>query len=161
MKTLRSKSRSAPARTGAATSGSGWCSNAGRKGRAVWLGSATFDRSVGFNRDNGQITHHIAPDIDAERDLLTADLANAKVVEALYEVTGIGPTINGRNGEGDAYYTDGEVKISRLVEGCNARSEAVAELDNPLMVTAKNVTWKAIAKILRSLSTTPDSKSDS
>jgi hypothetical protein len=133
----------------------------GQEGRAVWLGSATFDRSVGFNRDNGQITHHIAPDIDAERDLLTADLAKAKVVEALYEVTGIGPTVNGRNGEGDPYYTDGEVKISRLVEGCNARAEIVAELSNPLMVTAKNLTWKSIATMLRTLSATPEPKSDS
>ena len=132
----------------------------GQEGRAVWLGSATFDRSVGFNRDNGQVTHHIAPDIDAERDLLTADLAKAKVVDALYEVTGIGPTINGRNGEGDAYYTDGEIKISRLVEGCNARTETVAELGNPLMVSIKNVTWKRIAKVLQSLSTAPDPKGD-
>ncbi len=133
----------------------------GQEGRAVWLGAATFDRGVGFSRDDGQITHHIAPDIDAERDQLTGDLRNAKVVEALYEVTGIGPTINGHNGEGDAYYTDGEIKISRLVEGCNNRTGTLAELDNPTLVTAKNLTWKAIAKILRVLSATPDSKSES
>jgi hypothetical protein len=33
----------------------------GQEGRAVWLGAATFDRGVGFSRDDGQITHHIAP----------------------------------------------------------------------------------------------------
>src|ERR1035441_9123084 len=48
------------------------------------------------------------------------DLKTAKVVEAIYEVSGIGPTLIGRNGEGDQYYTDGEVKISRLVAGCNS-----------------------------------------
>jgi LssY C-terminus len=45
-------------------------------------GSATFDRGVGLSRYTGQVTHHIAPDIDAERDALTDDLKKAKVVEA-------------------------------------------------------------------------------
>ena len=81
-------------------------------------GAVTYDRGVGFSHTDAQITHHIAPDIDAERDLLTADLEGAKVVVSTYEVSGIGPTLNGRNGGGDSYYTDGEIKFSVLVEGC-------------------------------------------
>jgi hypothetical protein len=122
----------------------------GEEGRPVWLGAATFDRRVGFSRYTGQVTHHIAPDIDAERDALTSDLKAAKVVEAIYEVTGVGPTLLGRNGEGDPYYTDGEVEISRLVAGCNAKAAAVAELDNPPIVDLKNVAWKSVAGLLRS-----------
>jgi len=38
--------------------------------RPVWIGAATFDRGVGLSHTTGQITHHIAPDIDAERDTL-------------------------------------------------------------------------------------------
>jgi len=120
----------------------------GQEGRPVWLGSVTFDRDVGLSRYTGQVTHHIGPDIDAERDGLTNDLKTAKVVEAIYEVSGVGPTLVGRNGEGDRYYTDGEVEISRLVVGCNARTETVVELDNPPMVDLKNKTWKAISGIL-------------
>ena len=78
----------------------------------MWLGSVTFDRDVGFSRYTGQITHHIAPDIDAERNGLTNDLRMAKVVEAIYEVTGVGPTLLAWNGGGDRYYTDGEIKIA-------------------------------------------------
>jgi LssY C-terminus len=100
----------------------------GQEGRAVWLGSATFDRGVGISHDDGRITHHIGPDIDADRDLLTDDLKTAKVVTTIYEITGIGPTLNGRNGEGDPYYTDGEVEISVLVEGCNQRAASVSVL---------------------------------
>ncbi len=120
----------------------------GEEGRPVWLGSATFDRGVGLSRDTGQVTHHIAPDIDAERDRLTDDLETAKVVEAIYEVSGIGPTLAGRNGEGDRYYTDGEIKISRLVAGCNMKAASTVELDNPPLVNMKNVAWKAIAGML-------------
>ena len=47
----------------------------GADGRPVFLGSATFDRGVGMSHYTGEITHHIAPDIDAERDLLIGDLA--------------------------------------------------------------------------------------
>jgi hypothetical protein len=120
----------------------------GEEGRAVWLGAVTFDRGVGLSHDDARITHHIAPNIDAERDLLTADLRAAKVIKTIYEITGIGPTLNGRNGGGDTYYTDGEIKISVLVEGCNGRSATVAELANPTIVDWKNRAWAGIEKLL-------------
>src|ERR1700709_152978 len=53
----------------------------GEDGRPVWLGSITFDRGVGLSHDTGQVTHHIAPDIDAERDLLMRDLRAAGMVQ--------------------------------------------------------------------------------
>lgn len=123
----------------------------GQEGRPVWLGSVTFDRGVGLSRDTGQVTHHIAPNIDAARDGLTDDLKAAKVIEAIYEVSGIGPTLNGRNGEGDRYYTDGEIKISRLVSGCNVKVESTMELNNPPLVDMKNIAWKSIANMVQSI----------
>jgi len=122
---------------------------AGQEGRPVWLGSATFDQDVGLSRYTGQVTHHIAADVDAERDNLTNDLRRAKVVEAVYEVTGVGPTLFGRNGEGDPYYTDGEIEISRLVSGCNRRVKTALELTNPPIVDLKNQAWKTIAGLLK------------
>jgi len=123
----------------------------GDEGRPVWLGAVTFDRSVGFSHDNAQITHHIAPDIDAERALLTADLGDAKVVTDTYEVSGIGPTINGRNGGGDRYFTDGEIEMSVLVDGCGDRAATATELPNPPLVQAKNHIWSAVAKAVHPL----------
>ena len=130
----------------------------GEEGRPVWLGSVTFDRGVGLSRDTAQVTHHIAPDIDAERDGLTGDLKAVKIVEAIYEVSGVGPTLNGRNGEGDRYYTDGEIEISRLVVGCNAKVETTIELSNPPLVKIKNMAWKAIANMLQPSETVPSPK---
>jgi hypothetical protein len=130
----------------------------GEEGRAVWLGAVTFDRGVGLSHDDARITHHIAPDIDAERDLLTDDLKAAKVLTTIYEITGIGPTLDGRNGEGDPYYTDGEIKISVLVEGCNQRAATVTELVNPPIVDWKNRAWAVVEKLL--LPSTPAAKRD-
>ena len=120
----------------------------GEEGRAVWLGAITFDRGVGISHDDGRITHHIAPDVDSERDLLTDDLEAAKVVTTIYEVTGTGPILNGRNGEGDPYFTDGEIKISVLVEGCNQHSATVSQLANPPLIDLKNDVWSVAARLL-------------
>ena len=122
----------------------------GEEGRSVWLGAATFDRGVGFNRFTGQVTHHIAADIDAERDFLIEALMDAKVVEAVYEVTGIGPTLDGVNGGGDPYHTDGEIKISRLVEGCGKRIDKAVELTNPPVIDLKNAIWQNAVEALLS-----------
>jgi LssY C-terminus len=124
-------------------------SESGEEGRPVWLGSVTFDRSVGFSHRDAKITHHIAPDIDAERDLLSDDLKDAKVVESTYEVGGIGPTINARNGGGDRYYSDGEIKFSVLIDSCSERTATTMELANPPLVEARNRVWSAMAKAIR------------
>jgi len=121
----------------------------GEEGRPVWLGSATRDMGVELSHDTGQVTHRIAPDIDAERALLTSDL---KSVEATYEVTGRGPVLNGRNGGGDRYQTDGEIEISRLAEGCGSRVASAVRLDNPVAVKIKNRAWRAIVRTLRTFS---------
>lgn len=86
----------------------------GEDGRPLWLGAASFDRAIGLSRDTGEITHHIAADIDAERDRLIADLDAAGALLSKQMITGIGATDDGRNGEGDRYTTDGMAAIAVL-----------------------------------------------
>jgi LssY C-terminus len=121
----------------------------GEEKRPVWLGAATFDRSVGVSRYTGAITHHIGADIDAERKLLAADLEAARMVDAKYQVTGVGPTVAGRNGGGDLYYTDGEVWILRLVEGCRKRTGPATIIPSPPATEIKDQIWQAVADTLR------------
>jgi hypothetical protein len=83
-------------------------------GRPLWIGDATFDRSAGISHLTGQITHHIAPDIDAERDQLMADLVAAGHLADRYRWPGIGATLDGRNAAGDHYYTDGVIEVGIL-----------------------------------------------
>lgn len=118
--------------------------------RPVWIGAATFDKSVGFSHYTGAITHHIAADIDAERNLVETDLQSAGLVEARYQVMGIGPTLLGRNGEDDPYFTDGEVWILRLVEDCAKRAAPPDILPNPPVAAFKDAIWKNVADLYRS-----------
>ena len=121
----------------------------GEEKRPVWLGADTFDRSVGVSHYTGAITHHIGADIDTERKLFAADLDTAGMVEARYQVTGIGPTMTGRNGGGDPYYTDGEVWIERLVEGCQRRTAPAEVMPSPPATEIKDQIWQQIADALR------------
>ena len=123
--------------------------NEGEEKRPVWLGDATFDKSVGVSRYTGAITHHIDADIDAERMLIATDLETAGMVTAKYQVTGVGPTVAGRNGGGDLYYTDGEVWILRLVEACQKRTGPATIIPSPPATEIKDQIWQAIANTLR------------
>lgn len=96
----------------------------GGSARPLWLGSVTFDRSVGFSRYTGAVTHDIAPDIDAARNQLVADLEAGGEVAGVETQTGIGPTANGRNGEGSPYHTDGMAMIVTLRGGVDQERAA-------------------------------------
>jgi len=86
----------------------------GDDGRPLWLGSASFDRGVGLSHDTGAITHHIGPDIDAERDFLIQDLNAAGDLTSTSDIAGIGATRTGRNGGRDPYFTDGKAVVGVL-----------------------------------------------
>ena len=120
----------------------------GEEQRPVWLGAVTFDKGVGVSHFTGAITHHIDADIDAERDGLVKDIEDAGMGTAKYQVTGVGPTLAGRNGGGDLYYTDGEVWILRLVVDCERQSGPVTTLPSPPATELKDQIWHAIAETL-------------
>lgn len=122
--------------------------DSGAEGRPVWLGDATFDRGVGLSKYTGAVTHHIAADVDAERDLLAHDLETAGMADAKYQVTGVGPTISGRNGGGDLYYTDGEVWLLRLVVACAKRTGPMVDLPSPVATQIKDEIWQNIRTAL-------------
>ncbi len=106
--------------------------------RPVWLGSVTFDRGVGLSHYTGEITHHIAPDVDAERDLLVADLSAAHMLTETYDVTGIGLTLFGRNGGGDPYFTDGDLTIGVVSVGAVPTQGPPKVLPDPPAVALKD-----------------------
>jgi len=120
----------------------------GEEKRPVWLGAAALDRGVGVSHYTGAITHHIDADIDSERQFLATSLETAGMVEAKYQVTGIGPTMAGRNGGGDPYYTDGEVWILRLVEACKKRDGPPVTIPSPAATAIKDQIWHAVAETI-------------
>jgi len=125
--------------------------DAGESGLPVWLGAAVFDDGLGVSHYTGQITHHTAPDIDAERDLLMSDLTQAKKVGELYSVSGVGPTLFSRNGGGDPYFTDGDIAFARLAAGCEGEAGAPRTLLEPPQIEAKNALFAWLRSIWRAM----------
>ena len=121
----------------------------GVENRPVWLGADTFDEGIGLSHDTGEVTHRIAPDIDDERAYLTASLIRAGMVQSLYQVSGAGPTLNGRNGEGNLYRTDGEIQVLDLVPDGQVRTAPPARLDTPPLAQISDDMIHAAASALK------------
>ncbi len=80
-----------------------------QSGGSTWIGAATFDRSVGVSRFTGEVMHHIEPDIDSERRTLFEDLRRAGRIARVDVRPAERGAIEGRNGGGDRYRTDGRL----------------------------------------------------
>jgi hypothetical protein len=77
----------------------------------IWIGAASFDTGVGLSHETGQITHHIASDVDRERDKLRADLMQTRRLAEEYMVPGFHKQLSGFNGGGDKWVTDGSLWV--------------------------------------------------
>ena len=83
-------------------------------GPASWVGAATYDRGVGFALFTLQVTHHIGWNVDAERDGVGTLLQRAGAQYVGDQASRIAPHRWRRNGGGDRYITDGEIKAFLL-----------------------------------------------
>lgn len=117
---------------------------------ALFLGAASFDRGVGFSHLTGQITHHIAPDVDAERAFLMDSLAGAGQLAVSYFIPGSGATLAGRNGGGDPYVTDGDVLVGvleRVPTGGLILGSRTRPPDDSWWMAARRRTWRVLGLI--------------
>ncbi len=88
-----------------------WRWNKPYRERPTWIGAATYDERVGFSHATGQVTHHISPDVDTERDYIANELQQTGLVEAIEWEDGFHSQLQGRNGGGDPWHTDGRLAI--------------------------------------------------
>jgi hypothetical protein len=120
-------------------------------GRPLHLGAASFDRGVGFSHLTGQITHHIAPDVDAERAFVIDGLADAGRLAARYFIPGSGATLAGRNGGGDPYVTDGDILVGVLLPDSApagaAQTVPVAPAADPWWMVPRRILWRLATAI--------------
>jgi len=82
-------------------------------GKQVWFGAVTFDERVGLSHTTGQVTHHIGPDLDAERDRLIAGLQHAAATWNIFWLEEF-QKLEGKNGGGDPWHTDGRLEVAVL-----------------------------------------------
>ena len=111
------------------------------QGRPVWLASATYDASAGMSHRALRPTHHIAPDVDEERDALAAALGHAQQLSETFRVTGMGARVWAHNADGDRFDTDGELRVIVLSPG-NTPHAPPADPGVPPIVALKDRLWQ-------------------
>lgn len=79
-----------------------------------WLGSATYDKSVGLSLFTGQITHKIDQNIDVERDFVISQLKTSTYLEDVEMVENFTTSYHSRNGGGDQIETDGTLPFIHI-----------------------------------------------
>jgi hypothetical protein len=86
-----------------------------RAGLPVWFGAATYDERAGLSYTTGQVTHHIAADVDTERGNVITTLTKAAAIGPIEWIDGFHTVLEGRNGGGDPWRTDGRLPVLRLL----------------------------------------------
>jgi hypothetical protein len=86
---------------------------------AAPFGSATYDRRVGLSHTTGEITHHIAADVDAERDHLFDKLQKTGDLVTQSEVVDFHKVCAGHNGGGDPWHTDGRLRVGEIQQAAS------------------------------------------
>jgi hypothetical protein len=86
-------------------------------GRPIWIGSAVFDERVGLSHTTGQVTHKTAENVDTERDYLFGDLERTGDLIERYTEVGFHKVLEGRNGGGDPWRTDGDLFVGVIKPG--------------------------------------------
>lgn len=92
------------------------CAEKDDQGRLFWIGSVTFDERVGLSHTTEEITHHISPDVDGERDGLLNSMLKAKQIESIEYVDNFQPEAQGKNGGGDPWKTDQRLGWGTLID---------------------------------------------
>ncbi|MEO6532235.1 MAG: LssY C-terminal domain-containing protein [Pseudolysinimonas sp.] len=94
-----------------------------------WIGSASYDRSVGLSLFTLQITHKIASNTDVERDHIVRTLRAANPTAELEVISNFSTGYHSRTGGGDAIHTDGDLPIVGLW-GLGAATDAAINMDD-------------------------------
>lgn len=80
----------------------------------LWVGAASLDVGLMFIRHNFQITHMIAPDTNAERDLILHQLKTQKLVKKVETIKLGDPYRLVNRAMRGSLHTDGKMAIARL-----------------------------------------------
>ncbi|HEX3435229.1 MAG TPA: LssY C-terminal domain-containing protein, partial [Pseudacidobacterium sp.] len=83
-------------------------------GKPLWVGSATHDNGFEKDQRNGNVTHHIDPNIDVERDFIQQSFAAAGALNGAAYVTPSNPLTTAHTATGGDFHSDGRIVVMML-----------------------------------------------
>lgn len=91
-----------------------WKSTEMIENKPLWVGSATHDNGFEKDQRNGDVTHHIDPNIDEERDFIEQSFAAAGVMSGAAYVTPANPLKTAVTATGGSFHSDGRIVVIAL-----------------------------------------------
>lgn len=85
-----------------------------RKQRILWVGAAIKDSGIGIIRRNGQVTHRVDPDTNAERDFLITTIIEAGIDCQVTTIKANEPFILRGHALGGSMIADGNMKVCEV-----------------------------------------------
>jgi hypothetical protein len=80
-------------------------------GQPVWVGAATHDMGIERDQRNGNLTHHIDPNVDEERDFVSRSLVGSGYVTQHTSVLPTDPIKDEKTATGGSFHSNGEVLV--------------------------------------------------
>ncbi len=83
-------------------------------GKPFWVGSSTHDNGFEKDQRNGNVTHHIDPNVDQERDFILQSFQAAGAVSSAAYVLPDNPFSEGKTATGGSFHSDGRILVLDL-----------------------------------------------
>ena len=80
-------------------------------GQPVWVGAATHDMGLERDQRNGNLTHHIDPNVDDEREFVNRSLTGTGYVGQHTTVLPSDPVKDAKTATGGGFHSSGEVLV--------------------------------------------------
>jgi membrane-associated phospholipid phosphatase len=88
-----------------------WKTNFNVAGIPVWAATASLDQGIGIGSKVALPTHHIDPNIDAERNYISQSLDQSNT-----SLLRVAEPQDGHNASGDIFFTDGQAVVIQLAQ---------------------------------------------
>jgi len=88
-----------------------WKSTLTVGGQPVWAGAATHDMGLERDQRNGNLTHHIDPQVDDERDFVSRSLTDSGYVTQHTSIMPPDPVKEERTATGGSFHSNGEILV--------------------------------------------------
>ena len=88
-----------------------WKSTLTVGGQPVWVGAATHDMGIERDQRNGNLTHHIDPNVDDERDFVSRSLTDSGYVTQHTNIMPPDPIKDERTATGGSFHSNGEILV--------------------------------------------------
>ena len=88
-----------------------WKSTLTIGGAPVWVGAATHDMGLERDQRNGNLTHHIDPNVDDERSFVERSLTESGYVSQHTHILPPDPIQDAKTATGGGFHSNGEVLV--------------------------------------------------